>query len=113
MKENLTIITRIKKTIEYLDNIIDNFPKSEIVLRNELKSKCYNLLESSYYAKYSRDDKKKDYQLSMIVNINLIDYYLKISVDKNIINYKKYLKIGKHLIEITKMTFGWINNEKS
>lgn len=111
MRENLTIITRIKKTIEYLDNIIDNFPKSEIVLRNELKSNSYKLLENSYYAKYSKD--KYNFQMGMIVNINLIDYYLKLSVDKKIITYKKYLKIGKHLVEITKMIFGWIKNEES
>ena len=111
MKESLTIITRIKKTIEYLDNIIGNFPKSELVLRNELKSNSFKLLENSYYAKYSKD--KYSYQMGMIVNINLIDYYLKLSVDKKIITYKKYLKIGKHLVEITKMVFGWINSEKS
>ena len=45
MKENLIIITRIKKTIEYLDNIVDNYPRSEIVLKNELKSNSYKLLE--------------------------------------------------------------------
>ena len=111
MRENLTIITRIKKTIEYLDNIIENYPKSEIVLRNELKSNSYKLLENSYYAKYSRD--KETFQMGMIVNINLIDYYLKRSMEKEIISYKKYLKIGRHLTEITKMTFGWINYEKS
>lgn len=113
MKENLIIVTRVKKTIEYLDTIITNFPNKEIVLRNELSKKCYQLLESSYYAKHSKIEDKYKYQLDMIVNIKMIDYYLKRSMDKNIISFKKYSKVGNHLLELTKMIHTWIKNEES
>ena len=113
MKENLLIITKVKKTIEYLDKIIENFPKKEIVLRNELSSKCYKLLETSYYAKHSKEKYKYQYQIDMIVIIKMIDYYLKRSMDKNIISYKKYNQIGTHLLELVKMVMSWIKNEKS
>lgn len=113
MKDNLLIITKIKKTIEYLDTIIDNFPKKEVVLRNELNQKCYKLLEISYYAKHSVLDDKYKYQVDMIVIIKMIDYYLKRSMEKKIISYQKYNKIGVHLLELIKMIQGWIKSEKN
>lgn len=113
MKENMLIITKVKKTIEYLDKIIENFPNKETVLRNELNIKCYKLLETSYYAKHSIDENKYQYQLDMIVCIKMIDYYLKRSMDKKIISYQKYTKIGNHLLELIKMIQMWIKNEKN
>ncbi len=112
MKETLLINTKVKKTIEYLDKIVENYPKTETVLRNELNIKCYRLLENCYYAKYSQTESQK-YKLDMIVDINMIDYYLKRSMEKKIISYKKYNKIGTHLLELMKMVMSWMKNEKT
>lgn len=40
MKDNLKVITNIKKTILYLDKIIINMPNSDIVLKDNLKNQC-------------------------------------------------------------------------
>ena len=110
--DKLLIITRIKKTIIYLDGIIDNFPTKEIVLRDKLKSTIFDLLEIAYLANSSENKERKKFQKELLVKIKLLDFYIKISCDKKIINYKRYEKIGKHLLEITKLVQAWIKNDE-
>lgn len=106
MKDNLLLATKVKKTLEYMDNIIKNYPKSEYVLRDRLEETMYNILENIYIANVSQD--KKIYQEKIIADINMVEYYLKRSLDKKIISYKKYSVIGNFLIEINKMVYMWI-----
>ncbi len=107
MKDNLKVITNIKKTILYLDKIIINMPNSDIVLKDNLKKAMYNVLEYAYMA--SLDSK---YKLFIISKIKMVDFYLKISFEKKYISYKKYEKVSNYLLEILKMVYGWLNYEK-
>lgn len=107
MKDNLKVITNIKKTILYLDKIIINMPNSDIVLKDNLKKTMYNVLEYAYMA--SLDSK---YKLFIISKIKMVDFYLKISFEKKYISYKKYEKVSNYLLEILKMVYGWLNYEK-
>lgn len=107
MKDNLKVITNIKKTILYLDKIIINMPNSDIVLKDNLKKSMYNVLEYAYMA--SLDSK---YKLFIISKIKMVDFYLKISFEKKYISYKKYEKVSNYLLEILKMVYGWLNYEK-
>lgn len=109
MKDKLLIITKIKKTIIYLDKIVINFPNKERVLKDKLIESLYDLLYLSYKANITQN---KYYKQELLIKIRLIDFYLSISLDKNYISYKKYTQIVNHLIELIKMIHGWIN-EKS
>jgi hypothetical protein len=111
-EDKLLIITRIKKTIIYLDGVIDNFPIKEIILRDKLKGTIFDLLEIAYLANGSDKDIRVSYQKQLLVKIKMLDFYIKISCDKKIINYKRYEKVGKHLLEITKLVHAWINSEE-
>lgn len=110
MKDNLLIITRIKKTIIYLDKIVTNFPNKEKILRDNISNSLYKLLYLSYKANLTQN---KYYKKELIIEIKLIDFYLNISVDKKYISYKKYISITNHLIELIKMIQGWINEKKN
>ncbi len=107
MKDNLKVITNIKKTILYLDKIIINMPNCDIVLKDNLKKSMYNVLEYAYMA--SLDSK---YKLFIISKIKMVDFYLKISFEKKYISYKKYERVSNYLLEILKMVYGWLNYEK-
>jgi len=111
MKDNLLIITNIKKTIVYLDTVIDNFPTKEIVLRDNLKKSTYELLELSYMANIYNGEKRLDYQKRTLVKIKLLDFYLKRSHEKKIISHKKYTTVSNHLLSITKLIQAWIKSE--
>lgn len=109
MKDNLKVITCIKKTILYLDKIIVNMPNKDIVLKDNLKKEMYAILEYSYIASL---DKSSKYKLIIISKIKMVDFYLKICFEKKYISYKKYEKVCNHLLEILKMVYGWLNYEK-
>jgi len=110
LKDNLLIITKIKRFIETFDTLLNNYPKVEKVLKNNLEKELYLLLEISYMANISIN--KLIYQQKLLVRIKLIDYYCYCSFKKGIISYKKYTSIVTKLIEIQKMLYGWINYEK-
>lgn len=111
MVDNFKIITNFKKTILYLDKIIINFPNNEKVLKDKISHTMYDILELTYMASEYKE-KRKEYQIKIIVKIKMIDFYLKISNDKNYISYKKYQKVSNHLLEFLKQIYGWIKNEK-
>ena len=105
MNDKLLIITKIKKTIIYLDKILLNYPNKEKILRDNINNSLYKLLYLSYKANLTQN---KYYKKELIIEIKLIDFYLNISVDKKYISYKKYISITNNLIEIIKMIQSWI-----
>lgn len=108
MQDKLLIITRIKKTIEYIEKMVKNYPHSEVILKNKIIDNCYQLLEISYRANIY---KNVDFMKDIIVRIRMLEFYIKKSLDKKVISYKKYEIIGNHLLEINKMVNVWILNE--
>ena len=110
MQDKLLIIAKIKKTIEYVDKVLVNYPKVEYVLRNNIANTFYILLENVYRSNIYKDT---NYMKESIVNIKMIEYYIKVSLDKKLLSYKKFENIGKYLLEINKMINSWIIYEKS
>jgi len=110
MQDKLLIATRVKKTIEYIEKVLINYPQSEIILKNKIISSCYDLLELVYRANIF---KETIYMKEILVKIRMIEYYIKTSLDKKVISYKKYENIGNNLLEINKMITSWIKNEKN
>jgi len=110
MYDKLLIATRVKKTIEYIEKAVVNFPHSEVVLKNEIIKNSYELLELTYRANIFKDEK---IMKEILVKIRMLEYYVKKSLDKKIINFKKYENIGNHFLEIVKMVNSWILSEKS
>lgn len=110
MQDKLLIITKIKKSISYIENTLTNFPNTEYVLKNNIISSYYTLLELIYKANIHKDI---FYMRESIIKIRMIEYYIKTSLDKKIISFKKYENIGKHLLEINKMINAWAVNEKN
>ncbi len=110
MQDKLLIVTKIKKTIDYINNVLVNFPKIEYILRNNISDNFYKLLELVYQANIHKDI---FYMKEAVVKIRMIEYYLKISFDKKYISFKKYENIGNYLLEINKMINSWMLYEKN
>ena len=113
MKDNLIIISNMKKTIFYLDKVIINFPRTEKVLKDKISNTYYEVLELIYFSNLLDVKESIIYQKRIISKIKMIDFYFKMACDKKYISYKKYLKIGKFLLNIIKQLYGWIRYEKS
>lgn len=112
MKDNLLLITNIKKTIIYINKIIDNFPNKENTLKTRIINTMYNILENTYMANIDKIERNKYLRL-IIKDIKMIDFYLKISFEKKNISLKKYNSVGNYLLEINTNIIKWMNYEKS
>ena len=112
MKDQLLIITNIKKTIARLEKMLDNFGKNEMALKNNMKDEMYNLLRNSYMANTFQDERRIDYQKNMIINIKMLDFFVNTAHHKKFISYNQYTRMGKHLLDILMLLQGWIRSEK-
>lgn len=110
MQDKLLIITKVKKTIEYIEKVVFNYPHTETILKNEIIKKLYELLELTYEANIFKEEK---YMKEIIVKIRMLEFYIKKSLDKKLISFKKYEQIGNYFLEIVKMVNSWILNEKN
>lgn len=107
--EKFLVIDKVKKTIIYINNILDNFPKKYIELKSNISYCLFSLLECIYLANIciDRDNNKR----RCIVKLELIDFYILLMYRNMIISKKKYEGISNHLLEIKKMLYGWINEK--
>ena len=106
--EKLIIARCARKTINYIVKNTDNFPNKYIVLKNNIKSECYEMLKNIYRANIFQDlnDKKE-----IMVNIEMLNYYLDEALREGILTKKKFLSYAKYLNEIDRMIRSWMMNE--
>lgn len=107
-EEKFKAINFIREIIVYLDNLLDNFPKKDLELKNRIRSNSYDLLELSYEANLNNDKMEKERLLSKsIAKVKILDFLINLCYDKQIINSKKYVRFGKSIDDITKYLVGW------
>ncbi len=109
MQDKLLIITKIKKTILYLEKTYEMVPRKERVLKDHILKTSYQLLEQTTRANLTG---KKEDKIEILVLLSMLEFDIKNSLEKKLINYKKQEQIGIHLLEIRKMVFVWMNYEK-
>lgn len=100
MNDKLLIITKLKRTIEYIDKSLDNYPHKYIELKNKIRNDLDIMLEYCYIANQGYEREK--HQRLSIVKLEMVDYYLKTSYKKELISKKKYESISKHFLDIKK-----------
>lgn len=107
-EEKFKAINFIRELILYLDEMLNNFPKKDIELKNRIRSNSYDLLEIAYEANLnnSKDEKEKLISKAM-AKIKVLDFLINLCYDKEIINSKKYIRFGKNIDDIAKYLAGW------
>lgn len=112
-KKELLVISNIKKTILYFDNILINFPKKYYILKNKIELILYDLLEDIYMANYLYSNERINKLFICLTKIKMLDFYINICFKKKIISYKKFINLCGTLNNIVKLIYGFINYEKS
>lgn len=101
-EEKFKVINFIRKLVVNLDNLLDNFPKKDIELKNRIRQNSYDLLELAYEANMSSDNERKKVILEKaIAKVKIIDFLVNICYDKQIINSKKYVKFCVYISILT------------
>lgn len=110
-EEKFKVINFIRKLIVDLDNLLDNFPKKDIELKNRIRINSYDLLELAYEANITHNNYiKKRILEKALAKIKIIDFLVNLCYDKQIINSKKYVKFGNSIDDITKYLIGWMKS---
>ena len=111
-EDRLLIITRLKKTYEYILKSLENYPHRYLELKQHIDNTILEMIELCYIANNGYEKEKN--KIICLSKLSMVDYYLKLSCKKEIISKKKYESISKHLLEIKLMLISWIkSNEKS
>lgn len=107
MQDQLIVITKMKKTILFLEKFLINFPLKETVLKQKIETASYAMLELAYFANTFQENRTK-YQKEILVKLKMLDFYMSMLYEKKIISPKKYHQLGEFLLDITKLVQGWI-----
>lgn len=114
MNYNFKILNNSYKTINYINKLLINYPKKEIVLKNNIEKTCYSLIKNIFAYNINTSMRIKDkYLKDLSVELSMLDFYTKVSLDKKIISYHQFTVIGRFLIEIRKMINGLRKKETS
>ena len=108
--EKFAIATKARKTIKYIENSTNTFPKTHQVLKNKIITNLYDMLENIYRANIFQEI---EYKKEIIVNIQLLNFYIEESYNKNFISYKKLINYGRYLLELDSMVRSWMSYETS
>lgn len=107
-EEKFKVINFIRELIIYLDNLLENFPKKDIELKNRIRQNSYDLLEIAYEANLEENLINKKILLNKaFAKLKILDFLINVCYDKEIINSKKYVRFGKSIDDIAKYLIGW------
>ena len=107
------ILKKVKEYILFLESVLVNFPKKDILSKNYIYEVGLDILYLVLKANYSRDySERKEYQKEILVLINMLDFYVERGYNHKYLSENQLKKNSNKLIELTKMMYGWIKSER-
>ena len=111
-KNNLVIYQKYMELIEYTNNILRKYPKSEtFALVKECKSTLYAGLRLLIYAikAFHKQDKLK-YLNELDTNLHIMKVHIRLSYKYKYISMQNYQSWSNLITNICNMLGGWINS---
>lgn len=113
MNSNFILLSKTQKTICYYNKILINYPKNELVLKNNIEKNMYELIECLFAYNINDSNRiKQKYLKDFLIKLAMLDFYTNISYDKKIIGKKQIQSLCNFIIEIRKIAYGLIKNDK-
>lgn len=69
MKTNFKILDKSYKTINYINKVLIDYPKKEVVLKNNIEQTCYELIKNIYSYNINDSIRIKDKNFKRLINI--------------------------------------------
>lgn len=112
MNSNFFLLNKCYQTIEYYNRLLINYPKTEILLKQNIEKNYYEMIENLFsYNINSTDRIKQKYLKDFLVKVSMLDFYTRISNLKKVISKRQYEVIGNRITELRKMAYGLVKNE--
>lgn len=113
MNYNFKILNNTYKTINYINKLLINYPKKEVVLKHNIESNCYELIESIFAYNINETWRiKEKYLKDVLIKLSMLDFYIRVSYDKKILSRHQLDVVCRFMIEIKKMVYGLKKKEK-
>ena len=112
MNSNFTLLNNTKKTIAFINKQLVNYPKSEVVLKQNIEKNMYEIIELIF--SYSINDVERikiKFLKDLIIKLCMLDFYIATSFEKRIISKKKFESTSMFIVEIRKIAYGLVRNE--
>lgn len=111
---NLLVINRLKNFCFKVREIVINFPKKELLIKDKIISDSLDIIEEVYYINtLRRNNVNKSDKARLISKLNMLDFYIYYIYKNNIINEKTFNNLSKEITEITKILYKWVYNENN
>ena len=113
MNHDFKILKKVKEYIFFLESVLTNFPKKDILSKNYIYEVGLDILYLVLKANYSRDySERKEYQKEILVLLSVLDFYIERGFNHKYLSENQLKKNSNKLIELTKMIYGWIKSER-
>lgn len=111
MNSNFTLLNNSKKTIAYINKQLVNYPRSEVILKQNIEKNMYEIIELIFSYSISDIERiKVKYLKDLIIKLSMLDFYIATSFEKRIISKKKFESTAMYIIEIRKIAYGLVKN---
>ena len=112
MNSNFSLLNNSKKTIAYINKQLINYPKSEMILKQNMEKNMYEIIELIFSYSISDVERiKLKYLKDLIIKLSMLDFYVATSFEKRIISKKKFESTAMYIVEIRKIAYGLVRNE--
>ena len=110
--DNFKLLTNTEKTIQYITDVLVSFPRKEKVLKENMESSIYDMMECIFSYKINKSFKIKLKNLNdLLIKLSMLDFYTRVSFRKKLINDRKLEVISNYILEIKKICYGVIEYE--
>lgn len=114
MNYNFKVLNNTYKTINYINKLLVNYPKKELILKNNIEKNNYEWIESIFAFNINDSWRIKEKHLKdILIKLSMCEFYIKISYEKKIISKKKFIVVGNYLLEIRRMVYGLKKREET
>lgn len=114
MNTNFNLLNKSFKLIEYYEKLLVNYPKKELILRQNIEKCYYEMIESLFAFNINNSDRIKQKHLKdYVIKVSMLDFYTNASFNKKIISKRQFEVIGRKIIELRKMSYGLMQNENN
>ena len=114
MNSNFFLLNKCYQTIEYYNKRLINYPKREMLLKQNIEKTYYEMIECLFSFNINNSERiKQKYLKDFLVKVSMLDFYTRISNSKKVISKRQFEVIGNRINELRKMAYGLIKNEKA
>lgn len=107
METNFQLLSVSERLINYINKILPNFPKKELVLKNSIEKNMYELMESIFAFNIQTSIRiRQKYLKDFLVLLSMLDFYMRQSYQKKYVSKRQIECIGRMMIEDRKIAYG-------